>query len=117
MFLSLFSPFWIAYSALLKIALMQDRYDPSKVKNKNCCQKFLMMGFLTCFGTVLLLISKLVMAIGEVLALLTYLTFSRSRVSRVRSVFDNLSSFIVIEIDQFTFDGIQQLQYNSLIFF
>ena len=76
-----------------------------------------MMGFLTCFGTVLLLISKLVMAIGEVIALLTFLTCSRTRVTKVRTFFDSVSTFLVIDIDQFTFDGIQQLQYNSLIFF
>ena len=28
MFISIFAPFWIAYSALLKIALVQDRYEP-----------------------------------------------------------------------------------------
>lgn len=29
LFLSIFAPFWIAYSALIKIVLMQDRYEPS----------------------------------------------------------------------------------------
>ena len=75
LFLSVFSPFWIAYSALLKIALMQDRYEPNQVRGKSCCRKFLLLMFLTFFGTFLLLVSKLIMAVGEVVALLTMLTF------------------------------------------
>ena len=37
MFISIFAPFWIAYSALLKIALMQDRYEPTYVAKKGIC--------------------------------------------------------------------------------
>jgi hypothetical protein len=31
LFLSILAPFWIAYSALIKIVLLQGRYEESKV--------------------------------------------------------------------------------------
>lgn len=117
LFLSTFSPFWVSYSALLKVALMQDRYLPSRVKNKWCFQKFLMMLFLTFAGTILLILSKVTLAFGECVAFLFYLTCDPRRVNRVRKYFDDVACFIIIDIDKFTFDGVQQLQYNSLIWF
>ena len=99
LFLSVFSPFWIAYSALLKIALMQDRYEPNQVRGKSFCRKFLLLSFLTFFGTILLVISKLITAIGETVALLAMLTFQTKWYSAVTDFFDGISSFILIDID------------------
>ena len=106
LFMSIFAPFWIAYSALLKIALMQDRYEPTFVKSKGCLQKFFLMLFLTFLGTILLIVSKVLLAVGEVLALLTYLTFSRRRVAKVKRVFETAASYVLIDIDRHTFDGV-----------
>jgi hypothetical protein len=117
MFISIFAPFWIAYSALLKIALMQDRYEPTYVAKKGICQKFFLLLFLTCLGTILLMLSKIIQAIGEILALCMILTCSGKRVSRVRGCFDYMCSYILIDIDKYTYDGVMQLQYNSLMFF
>jgi hypothetical protein len=117
-FISIFAPFWIAYSALLKIVLMQDRYEPSQVKKKGCCQKFLMMLFLTFLGpTILLTLSKIVLAIGEVVAVCFLLTCNKRLVSRIKSWFDSVGGYILIGIDKYTFDGINALQKNSLVFF
>ena len=72
LFLSTLAPFWISYSALLKIAYMKDRYHPDKVKKKTCFRKFLMMIFLTFLGTILLILSKIVLALGEFVAILPF---------------------------------------------
>jgi hypothetical protein len=117
LFVCIFAPFWIAYSALLKIALMQDRYEPNYVANKGVCQKFFLMLFLTCLGTILLLLSKLIQAFGEVVVLFSFLSFSQKKIAQVRDWFDGISSYILIDIDKHTFNGVQQLQYNSLMFF
>jgi hypothetical protein len=85
---------------------MQDRYLPSRVKNKWCFQKFLMMAFLTFAGTILLILSKLTLAFGECFALLFYLTCSPRRVNLVRKYFDDKACFIIIDIDTYTFDGV-----------
>ena len=86
---------------------MQDRYLPSRVRNKWCFQKFLMMIFLTFLGTILLLLSKIVLAIGECVALMTYVTCSRSLIAKTRKFFEDIACFIIIDIDKFTFDGVQ----------
>ena len=64
------------------------------------------MLFLTFLGTILLIVSKVLLAVGEVLALLTYLTFSRRRVAKVKRVFETAASYVLIDIDRHTFDGV-----------
>ena len=117
LFLSILAPFWIAYSAMVKIVMVQNRYEQFKVANLHWFQKFLMVVFLTFLGPMIIILGKGVIAIGEVVTVLSMLTCNKALVSRVRNFFDGVSGFIMANVDSYTFDGIQKLQKNSLIFF
>ena len=66
-----------------------------------------MMVFLTFLGpTVLLTLSKIILAIGEVVSVLFLLSCSKKLVKDIKDWFDNLGGYILIGIDRYTFGGI-----------
>ena len=82
-----------------------------------CGQKTLMMLFLTCFGTVVLLLSDLILAFGEVCALCAYITFSQYNVMVTRQFFNEISAFVLLGIDKQSFKNCLKLESNSKLFF
>jgi fumarate reductase subunit D len=77
-----------------------------------------MMVFLTFLGpTVLMTISKIILAVGECAAVCTMITCKSYLVHKVRSWFDGLGAAVLIGIDRYTFTGIELLQKNSMVFF
>jgi hypothetical protein len=106
MYSAAFAPYLITTSGLIRVAFLQDRYIPERVRKIGCFKKFLMLLFLTSFGPFLIFLGKIVIAVGEVVVLLVYLTFSTRRVSATRAFFDRIASYLWFGIDKKTFDGV-----------
>lgn len=101
-----FAPYFITAGGLIRVAFLQDRYIPERVRKMGCFKKFLYLLFLTIFGPLLIFLGKIVIAVGEAVVLLVYLTFSTRRVSATRAFFDRIASFLWFGIDKETFDAV-----------
>jgi hypothetical protein len=76
LFVCTFAPFWISYSALLKIMLMDGRYENFQLNQKGFIQRSVLLFLLTFMAPAIFIIARMVQLVGEVVAILTYLTLS-----------------------------------------
>ena len=65
LFIATFSPFWISYSALLKIMWMDGRYEKRRMAERGCFT-YSILGFnLTFMAPTLFMLAKIIQAVGE----------------------------------------------------
>ena len=55
--------------------------------------------FLTFLGYSVLILSKMIIVIGELIALLAYLTCSQRKVVQTRDFFEKVAAFVLVGLD------------------
>ena len=76
LFLCNFAPFWISYSALLKIMLMDGRYEDTQLGQRKFIQRCILLYLLTFLAPLIFIAARVVQLVGEIVAVLTYVTLS-----------------------------------------
>jgi hypothetical protein len=99
LFVCTFAPIWIAHSALLKIMQMNSLYEEVNVAKNGSFKNTILLILLTFIGPIILIIARIIQAIGEVVAILTYVTFTQRFVAKVRAYFDRMCTFVLVGID------------------
>ena len=86
------APYWITFSAVVKIAHIQGKYEPLVMKRNTFGEKVFKVLFLTFIGPLLILISSLITLFGEMVGVVFFLIGKKSWIPPVRGKFMDLAS-------------------------